>query len=253
MEFGFCSGVEGASDLLAARPDFLEVNVQGFLIPQQEEAAFAPHREAAGACPVPLRAANCFLPGALRSTGPEVDLDAILAYAKTAFARAEALGIETIVYGSGGSRALPEGFPVAKADEQFGEILVALGPCAAERGVTVVVEPLNRKECNFINSLADGARLVEGCGHPAIRLLADIYHMGTDGEAAGELARFAPLLGHVHVAEIEDRGPPRGASLLSYLETLRASGYAGRVSIEAGGIDGETCGPALDFLRQHLG
>ena len=61
---GICTGHPGS----LAGVDFIEENVQGYL--QPEQAQFTP-----AARTLPTRAANCFLPGALKCVGPEVDLN----------------------------------------------------------------------------------------------------------------------------------------------------------------------------------
>jgi sugar phosphate isomerase/epimerase len=139
-----------------------------------------------------------------------------------------------LVFGSGGARALPEGFPRARAEEQFVELLKRLAPEAEKSGVTIVVEPLHKKECNFINSLAEGAEMVERCGHPSVQLLADVFHMLRDGEPAGEILRFGRMLRHTHIAEKEKRTAPgtAGDDFRPYLRALRQVNYLGRMAIE---------------------
>ena len=52
-----------------------------------------------------------------------------------------------------------------------------MGVIAQSYGIVVCVEPLNRAESNFINTLQEGAEIVRRVNHPHIRLLADLYHM----------------------------------------------------------------------------
>ena len=118
----------------------------------------------------------------------------IVAYAESAFQRAKEVGIRTIVFGSGGSRALVENFDKGRAEKQFVDVLKAIAPLAANYAVQIVIEPLNRGECNFINSLAEGAAAVRGCGHHSVLLLADIYHMLREDEDPQEILRFGELL-----------------------------------------------------------
>ena len=144
---------------VAGSIDFAEETVQRPLVPEQPDAAFRPPDGAALAA-LPITAANVFLPGDLRSTGPDVDLERLRHYALAAFRRARQVGIGIVVYGSGGSRQVDEGFDRARAEQQFVEALRTVGPPAAEAGVTVVVEPLNTAECNLVNSVTEGAEAV---------------------------------------------------------------------------------------------
>jgi sugar phosphate isomerase/epimerase len=235
MRLGICTGFQNAPALRGV-VDFIEESVQRVLLGEADDAAFAKATAGAAACGLPILAANCYLPGHLKCTGPSVDLDKLLVYARVVMARAERLGVSTIVFGSGGSRQLPEGVSRLAGVEQLARVAAAMAPIAAQHGVTLVIEPLNSQECNFINALQEGAEIVAQVDHPNVRLLADIYHMRRDGEAAGELARFGKLLHHVHLAEVEKRTAPgvAGDDFRPCLRALKRAGYAGDLSLECG-------------------
>jgi sugar phosphate isomerase/epimerase len=231
---GVCTSIANAAAVKNAGGDYIEESVQGFLAPDKPDAEFRPKAEAAAASPLPLRACNSFLPGALKSVGPDARPDEIAAYAETAFRRAKETGITTIVFGSAGSRTIPDGFDRARARRQFIGLLRRLGPIAGANGVVIVLEPLNRDETNFVNSVAEGAAVVREVGHPNVRLLADIYHMLREAEGPDALVAAGPLLRHVHIAEKEKRTPPgvAGDDFTPYLRALRRAGYSGAISIE---------------------
>jgi sugar phosphate isomerase/epimerase len=239
MLYGVCTSASGPAPHLAA-VDFIEENVQGFLKPRDPDAAgWAARLATARQAGRPILAANCFLPGDLPCVGPQVDRVAIQAWATVAFARAAEAGITRIVFGSGGSRRIPDGFSRALARDQFVDLLRELGPLAAGRGVTLVVEPLNRGECNFINSVDEGAAIVRDANVAGVRLLADLYHMARDGEGPEPLLRAGDLLQHVHVAECEQRTAPgvKGDDFGPWLRALAAVRYRGAISIESGWSD----------------
>jgi sugar phosphate isomerase/epimerase len=219
---------------LAGQIDFVEEHVQRLLVPLADQTAFQESAAGITETSIPVSAANSFLPGDLRSTGPEMSVDRVVAYAETAFRRAAEVGIRIIVYGSGGSRQIPEGFSRARAEEQFVEILGALGPLAGRHGILLVVEPLASGDCNFINSLAEGAKAVRACNHESVALLADFYHMARDDEAPDQIAVYGDLIRHVHAAELENRAAPgtRGDDFRPYLRALRKAGYGGAISLE---------------------
>ena len=104
MKIGICCGPENATGLANASVDYIEATVAGVLMPRDDEAQFAKTLQAVQAAPLPVAAANCFLPGDLPCVGPDPKTDEILHYAETAFARAARVGITRIVFGSGGSR-----------------------------------------------------------------------------------------------------------------------------------------------------
>ncbi len=245
MELGICIG-----DALLAEPieglDFLEVNVQHWLAPLADEEHFAARLAEARTCPVPVKAANCFLPGSLKCTGPEVDRGALDAYVRTTMRRARQMGIETVVFGSGGSRRVPEGFDHAAATDQIVDHLIRWGPLAGEHGVTLAVEPLQKSDCNIITSVAEGAEICRRADHPNIRLLADTYHMAADADPPDAIAEAAGLIAHLHCAELQGRAPvgTHDEDLRPYFRALKAAGYQGRISIEASWKDCRQQAPA---------
>jgi sugar phosphate isomerase/epimerase len=254
MQFGVCVGLAQLEEVLPAKPDFIEEHIQNFLKPAEPDAAVAETLARAKKSPVPIAAANCFLPGSLKCTGPEVNLDALLRYASVAFPRARAAGMEILVFGSGGARRYPDGFDKQRAFSQFVELLRKLGPIAQQAGVFVVVEPLNRGETNLINSVAEGAEATRGAAHPNIQLLADIFHMLRDGEPAGEIAKYGKLLRHVHLAEKEKRTAPgvMGDDFRPYFAALKQAGYDRRLSLECGWTNRkEECASAFDLMRKQ--
>ena len=115
MQIGICASPEQLIGVNVSGLAYAEVNVQTFLAPQADEAAFAARLQAAKACPLPVTAANCFLPGGLKTTGPAVNGAVLDAYVRTTFRRARQAGIAIIVFGSGGSRQAPEGWEHARA------------------------------------------------------------------------------------------------------------------------------------------
>jgi len=255
MDIGICTGFDHAEALAAAGVDYLEVNCQGTFVAREDDAVWQQHKAAAQASPLPAPAANCFLPGDLRSTGDEVDRDAILAYADTAFARAAEIDCGIVVFGSGGSRKLVDGLTPEAATGPFTELLAAIGPVAGRHGVTVVLEPLNTGECNFVTSVGEGAAIVRAADHPNIRLLADLYHMLRDDQGPEELRGHVELLAHVHVAERDARTPPgtAGDDFRAYLAELLEGGYAGRISMESKWDDLPTqAGSAVAALRAQI-
>jgi sugar phosphate isomerase/epimerase len=255
LKIGVCTSVSQAAIVRAAGGEFVEEHIQNLLLGERPEADFVPNREKALACGLPVPAANCFLPAAMKCVGPDVDLAGILRYADAAFSRAKQIGLGIFVFGSGGARRVPDGFSKDKAFEQFVEMLKQLGPLAQKHNVTIVVEPLNSGECNIINSVPEGAEAVRRCGHPQVWLLADIFHMMRDGQGPEDIEAHGSLLRHVHVAEKEKRTPPgvAGDDFRPYLRALKKAGYQGRIAIESSWKDfAGQCAGAIGELRRQL-
>lgn len=233
-ELGVCTGISNAEMLAASGFNYIEESVGGFLMPFNSEEEFLAKLEIAQNNPIPVRACNSFIPGSLKSVGPDAVHDQILEYVETAFRRAQMAGIEHIVFGSGGSRRIPDGFPAEEARQQFIALGKAMGPVAAKYDIVVVLEPLNTREVNFINSVVEGASIVKEIDHPNFQLLADIYHMMMENEGPETILEHGNLIKHVHVAELENRAAPgtNGEDISAYYNALKEVGYQGRISIE---------------------
>lgn len=254
LKFGACLPPEQAPVLAAAGFDYLEVNVQSHLKPlaSEEEAASALDLLRGGA--LPSRAANCFLPGSLKVTGPAVDWEALASYVENACRRARGVGLDRIVFGSGGARQIPEGFAREEAWEQLIRFGRMAGESAARQDVVIVLEPLNRRECNVINSVAEGADLVRAVGHPHFQLLVDAYHWALESEPVSSIVEAGSLLRHAHLATYSHRKAPgmEECDFAPFFSALHQSGYSGLISIEGGwGEVGAEAGPALSLLRQE--
>ena len=239
MKIGICTAPESITGIPDPAFDYVEANVQSFLKPEEPDENFAPSRNLAASLDRPIPAACCFLPGDLRVTGSSVDLDRLERYAATAFERAAQVGMEVIVFGSGAARILPEGFPVDEGFRQFVEANRRIAPLAKKHDVTIVIEPLNQSECNFINSPTDGARVVKAVDHPNVRLLIDFFHMLREGQSPQEILDCGPLIHHAHLAEKEERTAPgvKGDDFRPFMRALKSVGYDKRISIESGWED----------------
>jgi len=113
----------------------------------------------------------------------------------------------------------------------------AAGELARKRGVTVVVEALNRFECYFVTTMAELAAHLDAVGHPNISGMYDTFHANIEEkDPVGAIGDIRRHLSHVHISE-NDRGTPGQGHIdfASVFEALKASGYDGWLTIEAFG------------------
>ncbi len=234
MQFGVCGDMGLAATAAQASYDYAEWSVTGLLRPRDSEDTFRASLDALHAASLPFPVLNCFVPGDLKITGPDVDKPRLDDYVRTTMARAEAAGVEVIVFGSGGARRVPDGFDPRAAYDQLVAFCRMVGPLAHGHGVTVVVEPLNKAECNILTSVDECARLVLEVAHPGIRLLVDAYHLLRDGDSLESIVAHGRLLAHVHIATIPNRLAPAAedCDFSAFFAALAKAGYTGRISIE---------------------
>ncbi|MCC6454414.1 MAG: sugar phosphate isomerase/epimerase [Caldilineaceae bacterium] len=254
MRIGCCCNIEEASIALAAGFDFIECKVTS-LLPEENGDAVSAMLAQHKAAPLPVAALNVFLPGALKIVGPEVDAGRIGRYVDNALARVQEIGSEIIVFGSGVARAIPDGFPAEEARKQIIAFLHRVADAAEDTGVTVVIEPLNRKESNVIHSVAEGVSLAEAVNRPNIQVLADFYHMDEEQEPLAQILEYQKWIKHIHVADTGRRAPGSGHyPYAEFADTLRQARYERMVSIECRWEDFQAeAAPALEFLRRTLG
>lgn len=118
------------------------------------------------------------------------------------------------------------------------EGLQSLGTVLDEHGVTLALEPLNRFETYFLNTVSDAVRLCGEINHPRIGVLFDTFHANIEEKDVGVACRtLGPHLKHVHCCE-NDRGTPGTghAGWSGLFPALQALNYNGWLVIESFGF-----------------
>ncbi|MEJ7604078.1 MAG: TIM barrel protein, partial [Kofleriaceae bacterium] len=176
------------------------------------------------------------------------------AWAATTFARARAVGIAVVVFGSGGARSRPDSLMEDAARTAFATLAAELADLAASAGLVLAIEPLQRAECNFINTLDDAADVIARAPRPNLGILADLFHMRREGEGPESITRNGRLIRHVHVAELATRSAPGvdGDDFRPWLAALTGVGYDRTMSLECGWRDFAREAPAgLATMRRQ--
>lgn len=110
---------------------------------------------------------------------------------------------------------------------------------AAEHGKQVCVEPINRFESDFLNTMEQGLKLIEDVGSPALKLHLDTFHANIEEKHQGRAIRLAGKhLGHIHACGC-DRGTP-GNDHIDWQEiasALKKIAYKGDVVVESVTLD----------------
>ena len=243
--FGACrSSVEDVKAMRELGYDFWEWGAGSAFNPSKGDDWWRKQKDEIAKRPLPLRSCNGFIPGKYRLTGPKANQAPALDYAETILRRADEVGVQTIVLGSGGARNLPKDWvkadPAAaeKGLRQFTDFCAALAKRVADlKTVQIVIEPLRPKESNLVNFVWESLKIVKEVNSPRIQQLADIFHMIEGGESADSIDKAGALLKHCHIASKGARQYP-GANdtevLLPYFAALKRIGYTGGVSCECG-------------------
>ncbi|RCR67416.1 sugar phosphate isomerase/epimerase family protein [Larkinella punicea] len=239
LPLGVCAGYEKVGLLKSLGFSFIEESVGRFLIPDAGDSQYEKNRVALKTEGLPVRSYIYFFPGSLKSVGPTLHHEAILQRADLALKRAKECGSKNIVFGSGGSRAIPDGFDRATAKAQHIELCKKMAPLAEKHGVTLAVEPLNRGETNFINSLAEGVEIIQAVNNPWFKLQCDIYHMLKEDEKPEEIIKYRQYITHCHIAEKQKRTAPgvMGDDFKPYFRALKQIKYESGLSLECNWTD----------------
>ena len=103
-----------------------------------------------------------------------------------------------------------------------------------EKNVKLGIEPLNRYETDFINTVDEGLKLCELIDHPNVGLLLDSYHMNIEEKnVCQSIEKAKDKLFHFQVAE-NDRGVPGTGSInwTAIFSTLKKINYNKNVTLE---------------------
>ncbi len=118
----------------------------------------------------------------------------------------------------------------------------------------VLLEPLNRYESQFPNTLAHAAELCAAAGSDRVQIRADLFHMSIEEAALpAALTANAARIGHVHVADSNRLLPGHGhTDFVAAFRALRTAGFDGWFALECGvpGDPAVTLPASVRFIRE---
>ncbi|QGH36643.1 TIM barrel protein [Gracilibacillus salitolerans] len=252
MKIGCCTNIDHVDFVVAAGFEFLECTVVS-LVPEND-ADYEEIRKKFQDSHLPIEVCNVFLPGHLKVTGNDVDETAIETYLSKAIPRVREIGADTVVFGSGGARSYPEHFSKIEAEKQLIRFLHMAAEYAEKHDITIVIEPLNKKESNIINSVPEAVELAKKVNHPSIQVLADFYHMDEEQEPLQHTVDAGSFLGHIHVADSDRLAPGTGTyPYEAFANYLKDVNYSHRISVECEWRNfEEEASRSYKFLKKHF-
>ena len=205
MRYGVSFSLELPQQVRMAKEAGFDYVECGFgVLSRADDAAVDAYRRALEENDIRCEAANCFIPGDLPIIGTDFARQEMRDYIETGFRRGAALGLKTVAFGSGGARKVPAGVPFGEGFRQLGAFLrEVVSPLAADYGVTVVIEPLRKAECNIIHTLDEGVMLAALADRENIACLADVYHMWGAGDSFDDIRRLRGCIVHGHISNPE--------------------------------------------------
>ncbi|MGC8970732.1 MAG: TIM barrel protein [bacterium] len=103
-----------------------------------------------------------------------------------------------------------------------------------EKGVKILLEPINRYEVNWLNTIDDTYNFIKDLDIDNLGLLIDTFHMNIEEPSiVSSIFRFRDLIWHVHIADSNRLYPGAGhIDFKDIFRVLSAIGYDGFVSAE---------------------
>ncbi len=138
------------------------------------------------------------------------------------------------IIGSMQGRWSPE-VPRDRALSYLAESLNELGAYAAQRGVQLLYEPLNRYETNLLKTLGEGVQFLATLATANVKLLADLFHMNIEeSDLAAAIRQGAGNIGHIHFVDSNRQAAGRGhLDFAPIADAIQQCGFSGYMSAEA--------------------
>ena len=176
--------------------------------------------------------ANCFADPPMRLF--DCSYDELDEYLESSLVRPKQLGMQYLVIGSGGARRIPDGMDRETATEKFVTMLQRYAKIADRHNFDIILEPLFKKGCNFINTFQEGIDICKAVDHPRIGCLMDFFHSYQENEPFSVLKNAGPYLKHIHMSTLDRRIPGVGdeEETKQLADILKDIGYHGRVTME---------------------
>lgn len=105
---------------------------------------------------------------------------------------------------------------------------------AEDMGVCLVLEMINRYECDYASTIDEGLALLSDIPSESLKLHLDTYHMNIEeSDIAAAVHRAGKNIGHVHLADNDRRYPGHGHyDFKETIDALKAVGYQGALAVE---------------------
>lgn len=146
-----------------------------------------------------------------------------------------------------------EGQTREETEKLFVDTMQILCDRAAARQVELLIEPVNRYEINFVNSLYEGAKILEKVGRVNCGLHADVFHMNIEDDRIGKsLVCNGRWVRYIHFADSNRLAPGLGhLDFNEVMEALSTIGYDGWVSVEIlpGSSPDQMAKTAIDYIK----
>ena len=176
---------------------------------------------------------------------------------KDTFCVMEKLGIKKVGGGLYSYWPVDYRLPIDKEKDlkQSVKQMKKLADLAADYGITLCMEVLNRHEGYLLNTAGEGVDYVDAVGKVNVKLMLDTYHMAFEEDSFEEAIEIAGnRLGHLHIGENNRKVPGQGKLIpwKKIAAALKRISYNGDVVMEPFVIPGGEVGKDIRVWRQLI-
>lgn len=116
---------------------------------------------------------------------------------------------------------------------------------AEARGLSILIEPINHRDAPgyHLSRVEHATEIIEALGRDSLRIMFDCYHTQImQGDLTERFRTHLPLIGHVQIAAVPDRGEPDEGEIHypRLIAAMRDIGYAGAIGAEYRPRHGDT-------------
>jgi sugar phosphate isomerase/epimerase len=166
------------------------------------------------------------------------------------------LGGKVLVLGSPKQRSILENQTPDGAWRRAVDLLSSVLDKAGAQGLTICLEPLSTVETDFVNTVAEGMKMVREINHPNFKIHLDVKAMCSEGTPVPEIIRSvtADDIGHFHVNDVNLYGPGMGeVDYAPIAEAVKDVGWDQWLSVEVFKYDPDPetiAKQSIEYLRR---
>jgi len=233
MEIGYCcdfARIHNLEDL-----GIFEIEINASYLSQLNEEEFTQIKNTLSKSKVKVSACNCLIQWELKNLFESENYNELTIYLNKLFLRLNIIGTKIVVFGSGNFRRIPENFEKEQAIKKTIDFLNFLTEIAEKYSLTIVIEPLNRKETNNILTTTEAMEYIKIINKRSLMLLVDLYHFDLENESISKIKEFKDYIKHIHIAKPKERTIPNkddGYDYSSFINALKEIHYHGIISVE---------------------
>jgi len=144
------------------------------------------------------------------------------------------IGGKALIFGSPRQRKIEKGSSYEEARKWAKEVFAESLDEAKKREVTICIEPLARRETNFINTAKEAVSLIKEINHQSFKLHLDVKAMSDEGRPIPEIIKEnKEYLSHFHANDANGLGPGFGKiDFGPIIKALKEVKYSRFISVE---------------------